>query len=109
MLCLFDGVFGALGVHEHPGQLHCGVEGPPGNFTTTLREVNRPTPGYQYPTSAPVVARKDGQTIMVATAATQIKSALETVYHQTFKEFTSAEFALQMVKGVVEVEYAESS
>jgi hypothetical protein len=106
MLCLFDGILDVLGIHEAPGQLHCGVEGAPGSFTTTLREVNEPTPGYQYvPSSAPVVARKDQQTLMVATAATQIRGTLETKFKQVFKDVTSAEFALEMMKGVAEVEF----
>lgn len=108
MLCLFDGVLDVLAIHEAPQQLHCGVEGAPGAFTTTLREVNPPTPGYQYVgSSAPVVARKDMQTLMVATAATQIRGTLETEFKQVFKDFTSAEFALEMMKGVSEVEFRQ--
>jgi hypothetical protein len=30
LLCLFDGVIDTVGIHEPPGQLHCGVEGAPG-------------------------------------------------------------------------------
>jgi hypothetical protein len=105
---LFDGVLAVLVVHEAPGQLHCGVEGTPGNFTTTLREVNPPTPGYQYvPSAAPVPARKDARTLMVATAAAQIRSTLETEYKQVFQDFTSAEFALEMIQGVLEVEFSQ--
>ena len=108
LLGLFDGVLDVLAFHEAPGQLHCGVEGAPGSFTTTLREVNLPTPGYQYVGfSAPVVARKDTRTLMVATAAAQIRSTLETEFKQVFKDFTSAEFALEMIKGVSEVEFRQ--
>jgi hypothetical protein len=108
MLGLFDGVVDVLLIHEAPGQLHCGVEGAAGAFTTTLREVNLPTPGYQYDgSSAPVVARKDKQTLMIATAAAQIQSTLETQFKQVFTQFTSAEFALEMMKGVSEVEFRQ--
>ena len=106
MLCLFDGMLDVIGIHEAPGQLRCGVEGRPGSYTTTLREVNPPTPGYQYvPSSAPVLTRSDTRTLMVASSATQIRHTLENRFKQTFTDFTSAEFALEMIKGVQEVEF----
>lgn len=106
ILCLFDGAFTVLGIHEHPGQLHCGVEGDSGKFITTLRAVDPPDPGLQYLSgSAPVGTRNDKQTLTVAAAATSIKSALSNL-EQTVQTFTSAEFALQMIKGVVEIEFA---
>ena len=108
MLCLFDGGAGVVAIHEPPGQLHCGVEGTPGSLTTTLREVTGPAPGHQYDPpqgEATVPARDDGRTLQVAAAATNIMDALNTQFSQGLGAFTSAEFALEMIKGVVEVEF----
>ena len=115
MLCLFDGVIEMAALREPPEQLHCGYEGKAGNLTTTLREVNGKTPGRQYTKDpkggkpvAMVQARADGRTIEAAATATNIKNKLNTDFEQGLTKFTSAEFALEMVKGVVEVEYERS-
>ncbi|GAB7028680.1 hypothetical protein AB0G35_23765 [Streptomyces sp. NPDC021749] len=112
LLCLFDGVVEVAALHEPPGQLHCGVEGKPGNLTTTLRQVNGTTPGRQYGPSqgqAPVPARTDHRTLQVAVCATGIKDVLNSRFSQGLSVFTSAEFALQLVQGVVEVEFRRSN
>ena len=110
MLCLFDGVANVVAIHEPPGQLHCGVEGTPGSLTTTLREVTGPARGHQYDPpqgEATVPARGDGRTLQVAAAATNIMDTLNTQFSQAVTAFTSAEFALEMIKGVVEVEFRQ--
>jgi hypothetical protein len=110
MLGLFDGVLDVLAIHEPPGQLHCGVEGAAGSFTTTLREVVGSAPGHQYDPpegEAAVPARDDERTLQIAAAAQSIEDTLNTRFGQKLTVFTSAEFALEMVKGVVEVEFRQ--
>ena len=112
LLCLFDGVVEVVALHEPPGQLHCGAEGQPGHLTTTLREVNGPAPGQQYDPAqdrAPVPARADQRTLQVAACATGIQAILNKQFSQGLSVFTSAEFALEMVQGVVEVEFRRDS
>ena len=112
LLCLFDGVVQVIAVHEPPGQLHCGVEGQPGNLITTLRELTGTAPGHQYDPAqgqAPVPARADQRTLQVAACAGGIKDILKSRFGQEPEVFTSAEFALEMVQGVVEVEFCRDS
>jgi hypothetical protein len=115
MLCLFDGVVEMAALREPPEQLHCGYEGAAGKLTTTLRAVTGETPGKQYtkdpkggPPVAMVQARTDGRTLKAAATAANIKDKLNSDFEQGLTKFTSAEFALEMVKGVVEVEFARS-
>jgi hypothetical protein len=114
MLCLFDGAIEMAALHEAPEELHCGFEGSPPTLTTTLREVNGPTPGRQLEEPdgkfavAAVMARADGRTLEAAATAASIEARLNTAFGQKLTEFTSAEFALEMVKGVVEVEFRRS-
>lgn len=123
LLCLFDGVVELLRIEEPPEQLHMGVEGAAGKYWTTLRQVNAPTPGVQYgtdpgqpPTACdpraanPVVfvpTRADGQTLRVSDTAAALQSCLSgSGFGQTFADgFTSAEFALELNKGVLMVEF----
>ena len=122
LLGLFDGVVALVKIQEPPEQLHMGVEGTPGAYWTTLREVNKPTPGQQYgtdPKQPPVAcdpaaanpavfvqARADGQTLRVTDAANALQTCLSTKFGQTFDNgFTSAEFALELNKGVLMVEF----
>lgn len=119
VLCLFEGVIELLVIEEPPEQLHLGVEGIAGAYSTTLREVNPPTPGKQYaavkpapcnPHSTEAVAcldmRADGRTLRVSDSANTIQSTLETDFAQTFPNgFTSAEFALEMNEGALMVEF----
>ena len=111
LLVLFDGVVRAVALHEPPGQLHCGAEGVPGAYTTTLREVTGDQPGHQYSPPlglAPVPTRTDQRTVRVAPCAAGLKEILNTRFAQGLTQFTSAEFALEMIQGVVEVEFNQS-
>jgi hypothetical protein len=112
LICLFDGVVEIAALREPPQQLHCGYEGVEGQLTTTLREVQGDTPGRQYLEDpkggrpvAVVQARADGRTIEAAATAGNIKTKLNADFGQGLTKFTSAEFALEMVKGVVEVDF----
>lgn len=128
LFCLFDGVVSMVAIHEPPEQLHSGVEGAPGQFTTTLRAVKAGTdiePGQQFltdpkggPASAQVPARSDNQTLIVASADTNAATAVSNILNKLNNDFgqgiltdgfTSAEFALEMVKGVVKVEFQQGS
>jgi hypothetical protein len=108
MICLFDGEVQMIAIHEPPEALHCGVEsGPEGALSTTLRAVTGNQPGSQIPgAAATITPRADNQTIRVANSATTI---LYTLTHPPINEvipaFTSAEYALEMVKGVVKVDF----
>lgn len=126
MLCLFAGVVGSIYLREPPEQLHHGVSGPAGGPYTILRSVyggpGDYAPGEQYsrsPKAFPspcdpegtnpwtcMPLRADGRTILVSAAATAIRNRLTSDFEQTFPDgFTAAEFALEMTKGVVEVEF----
>ena len=112
ILCLFDGTVAMVAIHEAPEQLHCGVELSGGTATTTLRAVTGSDPGQQFltdprggPASAAVPLRGDGQTLQVAGAAQSVLTRLNTDFSQNITDFTSAEFALELIKGVVKVEF----
>ncbi|MDQ3928064.1 MAG: hypothetical protein M3328_02835 [Chloroflexota bacterium] len=107
MLCLFDGVVQMVAIHEPPEQLHSGVEGDAPNYTTTLRQVAGANPGAQIlGSTASVPPRADQQTLKVNVAQGNILTALTSPpISEDVKTFTSAEFALEMVKGVVKVEF----
>lgn len=126
ILGLFAGELQLLAIEEPPEQMHLGVEGKPGCYSTTLRAVEGAHIGEQFPdqeSSAPqlpcnpdgklaiacVAARADQQTLQIAVAADSIRERLTNNFSQTFpKGFTSAEFALEMTKGVVRVEYQKT-
>lgn len=112
LLCLFEGGLQMLAIHEAPEQLHCGVEGSAPNFTTTLREVTGTNPGSQYitdpkggPPDAGLLVRADAQTLRAAASAQAIQNKLNSDFGQNITKFTAAEFALEMIKGVVKVEF----
>lgn len=125
LICFFEGDVVKVDIHEPPEQLHFGVEGSPGSFTTSLRVATansypkppeQPLPlGMQFPPSTPPIAspsipvRSDDQTIQIASAASNILSVLNNSYNQNLASFTSAEFALEMVKGVVQVEFQKTT
>ncbi len=105
---LFDGVINMVRFQVPPEQLHTGVEGQKGYYTTTLREIE----GMQYlkdpKGGAPVAdvpTRADQQTIQITAAATHIQTKLATDFGQHPTQFTSAEFALEMTKGSAAVEF----
>jgi hypothetical protein len=120
LICLFDGVVKMVALHEPPEQLHCGVE----DGFTTLREVVGTQPGLQYMSdphgglpSAKVYSRTDSRTLQIKQTADSIMTKLNTDFAQgltpfdpanpSTNPFTSAEFALEMIKGVVKVEYQQ--
>lgn len=111
LMCLFDGVVASVAVHEAPEQLHCGVELNGTAASTTLRAVSGPNAGQQIHISeqelatVAVAMRDDNQTLKVADAATAVLNALTEQYGQQIPNFTSAEFALEFIKGVVKVEF----
>ncbi|WP_157654226.1 hypothetical protein [Burkholderia ubonensis] len=126
LLCLFDGELGSVLLREPPEQLHLGVEGVAGAYYTTLRSVvggpNGEQPGQQYvrnPSArvtpcdpagtnawACISMRADGQTVNVTAAAATLLQRLTNDFSQVLPNgVTAAEFALEMTKGVVEVEY----
>jgi hypothetical protein len=110
LLTLFDGVAEVFALHQPPGQLHCGAEGKAGSLTTTLREVTGSQPGHQYDPpqgEAAVSTRADGRTVQAATTAATLLNVLNTRFGQGIGAITSAEFALEMVKGVTEVEFRQ--
>ncbi|MCR9072744.1 MAG: hypothetical protein NXI18_13580 [Alphaproteobacteria bacterium] len=118
LFCLFDGDVQQVAVHQPPEQLHSGVEldvdGIP--FSTTLRAVTGATPGAQFtsdPKGGPAIVttpmRSDQQTLEARNAADTIKAKLNSDFNQGITTFTSAEFALEMVKGVVKVNFNRQS
>ena len=117
LLCLFDGAVAMVAIHEPPEQLHCGVEFPDSGglqtACTTLPALNGETPGRQYPQGLPpqtgiaeVPLRPDSLTIQVRAAAASIQNALNAQFGAAVDTLTSNQFALELAKGVVRVEYA---
>jgi hypothetical protein len=111
LICLFRGVIRMISICEPTEQLHMGVEmDQTGQFKTTLRYLQDLGPdkhiGKQIPKAyAPVPSRSDGQTLRIKDACESICRTLQNDYGQDVKHFTSAEFALQMVKGSVEARF----
>jgi len=113
LFCLFDGPVAMIAIHEPPEQLHSGVEfDAQGNASTTLREVTGDEPGHQYdsdpkggPAAAAVPLRADKLTMQAFAAGVKIQSKLNDDFGQGVDPMTANEFALEMVKGVVRVEY----
>jgi len=112
LLCLFDGVVNMVSIHEPPEQLHSGVETDNGRVSSTLREVNGETPGMQYLSDpkggspdAEMSLREDGQTLRIKDSVQNIMDKLNNDFGEGLTLFTSAELALELVKGVVKVEF----
>lgn len=114
IICIFDGEIKQVAIHEPPEQLHCGIEINSTPYSTTLRAVTSDRPGSQFlsdpkggPPTAVIPMRADTQTLQVAQAAGSILSKLNTDFNQGIQDFTSAEFALEMIKGVVKVNFSQ--
>jgi hypothetical protein len=107
LICIFDGEIQMVALHEPPEALHEGVVRKDGGLASTLRVINGTDPGSQIVGAfATVPARTDNQTIKVKQAADNIKNTLNgPPYNENIKDFTSAEYALEMIKGVVKVEF----
>jgi hypothetical protein len=112
LLCLFDGTAARVAIRESPEQLHCGVEVRADRLVTPLRQVAGPAPGREYesdprggPPEASIPARADGRTLRVADAAAAIAAKLKADFADAPSQFTSAELAIELVKGVVEVDF----
>lgn len=107
-IVLFDGVLQMVAVHEPPETLHEGIEGDAANgFTTSLRVIKGDHPGKQIPGyTASIPVRADNQTIQVRAAATNILNTLNAPpLNEGITQFSSAEYALELIKGVVKVEF----
>jgi len=78
-----------------------------GGWASTLRMVNGTDPGAQIPGAyVGMTLRADDQTLLVKKAADSIKQTLNgPPYNEDIQDFTSAEYALEMIKGVVKVEF----
>ena len=98
MLCLFNGVLSSVLLREPPEYLHHGLEGFAGKYEILLRSLENGTQTLQ---KVSVSMRKDGQTVNINGTASTIMKQLNV----TAKEFTAAEFALELTKGVIEVKY----
>jgi hypothetical protein len=98
LLCLFGDVAATVFLREPPEQVHHGVRGPV-------------PAGEQYDGAharAAIPVRADGRTLAVSAAAAALDRTLRTDFGQPFpRGFTAAEFALEMTKGVVEVEFTQ--
>jgi hypothetical protein len=118
IICIFDGEIKQLVFHEPPEQLHCGIEfdDKSNTFSTTLRAVTDNNagvqPGEQLLTDpkgglpiATIPMRSDEQTVCVSKAAISIFDKLNADFSQGIEKFTSAEFALEMVKGAIKVDF----
>lgn len=122
LICLFDGDVKMVAIHEAPETLHCGVEAASASdqcakgvqFVTTLRAVTGDTPGKQYledpvpghsPNACVPNRQADDQTLKITKTVENIIKKLNNDFGQCVKTFTSAEFALEMIKGVTKVEF----
>ena len=111
LLCLFDGPVRMIAIHEPPEQLDSGFEydADDAGATTTLRATSGANPGQPFPVAphgeAEVPLRADALTIRAHDAGAAIRLQLNTYFDQRLEVMTANEFALEMVKGVVRVEY----
>lgn len=107
MICIFDDVVQMVAIHEPPEALHSGVTKDGNAFKTSLRVIAGNKPGSPIVGGfAPVVMRADQQTMQVQKAADSVWSTLKKPpYNEQIPLFTSAEYALEMIKGVVKVNF----
>ncbi len=116
ILCLFDGIVDTVNIQEHAEVLHFGVEPgdvpKPENFNKSLRYIDGTgtipagsdiPPSIIEPIQIAPFFRPEGSTVMnIEGLATQMGEELkEKVGFQ--KEFSSAQFALEMIEGVQRV------
>ncbi|MGE7774777.1 hypothetical protein ACQKLP_08640 [Chitinophaga sp. NPDC101104] len=108
LLCIFDGVVQRVSIHEPPEALHSGVEGAYPDLFTTLRVVQGggdPGSGIDGYT-AKITTRSNQQTLQVSKSADAIKTVLNAPpLSEGITDFTAAQFALEMIKGVVKVDF----
>jgi hypothetical protein len=120
LLCIFDGVVQKVEIHEHPEALHFGVDEDvkdpsPTKFTKSFRyisAVGTNQPGAPVPTTTapplsifPTYTRQSVSSVLqINQLACAIQAELEqkNVYAGNF---TSAEFALEMIEGVQQVTF----
>lgn len=108
LLCIFDGVVQRVSIHEPPEALHSGVEGIYPDYVTSLRVIQGggdPGSGIDGYT-AKVTTRSNQQTLQISKAADAIKTVLNAPpLSEGITDFTAAQFALEMIKGVVKVDF----
>lgn len=109
MLCLFDGKVQVASLHEPPEVLRCGVVLENNAYNTSLRVVKGDRPGSEIQGHfAPITVKPDNQTLNVVQSATSILNMLNAPpLSEGITSFTSAEFALEMIKGVVKVQFVQ--
>ncbi|WP_423736012.1 hypothetical protein [Chitinophaga caseinilytica] len=111
LLCIFDGVVQRVSIHEPPEALHSGVEGVYPDLVTSLRVIQGggdPGSGIDGYT-AKITTRSNQQTLQVSKAADAIKTVLNSPpLSEGITDFTAAQFALEMIKGVVKVDFLNS-
>ena len=107
LICIFDGEVQMVAIHEPPEALHEGLVKHNDGWASTLRTLTGADPGSQVPGAyVDVTLRSDNQTLQVKKAADSIKQTLNSPpYNEGVVDFTSAEYALEMIKGVVKVEF----
>jgi len=122
LIALFDGNAGMVAIHEAPEALHCGFEVATSadkcaahiELATTLRQLQGSTPGRQYltdpvpghsPNACVPYRGSDAQTVGIPQAVLNIKNKLHNDFGQDTTPFTSAEFGLEVIKGVSKVEF----
>lgn len=118
LLCIFNGVVQDVAIHEHPEALHFGVDIDPDNpspskFMKSLRYItqdgtNEPgspiPPDIAPPLKVKDYVRKTASVLEVDEMAKNIGMELKDKIEYT-GEFTSAEFALEMIEGVQQVTF----
>jgi hypothetical protein len=111
MICLFDGKVQVAALHEPPEVLRCGTMFINNKYVTSLRVVKGDHPGSEIKDhTAPITVKADNQTLNIVQSATDILNTLNAPpLNEGINNFTSAEFALEMIKGVVKVEFAQQA
>lgn len=114
LFCLVEGTLARFAIHLPTRHLHSGPEGSAGAWFTTLRAVNDGGSGYEpgqqlfhgsAPATAGIHARADGQTLQVSVSAAELMTALNSGFNQGLTGFTAEQWALQIIQGVVSVDY----
>ena len=107
LICLFTGEVKTVDIHLRPESMHFGVDPYDSNDTKLTKGLRDPEGSQTKIQIDSVPCRNfDEGTIDIAEFATEIKGALSN--RSPDSDFTSAQFALEMIEGVQKVRFSQS-
>ncbi|ATL48173.1 hypothetical protein COR50_13925 [Chitinophaga caeni] len=108
IICIFNGDIQRVSLREPPESLHSGVDGEAPDYYTGLRVVQgEGTPGKGIEGArADIPTRNGTATLQMGIAAENMKTVLNAPpLNEGIEDFNSSQFALEMVKGAVKVDF----